>query len=124
MIYVENNVINLTKGDDASITVPLKTDAGETYTLGENEYLIFSVREDPVEESPLLLEVQSSPGSNVITLPHSVTDEVEVGYYSAEVQWMSGDGEKYTVWPKLTGAQKISKKNRKNFCVMTEVVYR
>lgn len=42
MIYVEKNVVNINRGDDGVLTVPLKnlTD-GSTYNIGENEYLIY-----------------------------------------------------------------------------------
>ena len=129
MIYIskdnnDNEVINLTVGDDATLTVPLKTDDGETYTIGDNEYLIFSVRQKPNEESELLLEVQSNPGSNDIVLTHNMTYQIAPGFYSAEVQYMTEDGKRITVWPKLTGNSRISGSNRKNLCLMTEVVYR
>ena len=37
MFYIENDVINLTRGDDAVLTVPLTTEEGEAYTLTEEE---------------------------------------------------------------------------------------
>ena len=129
MIFISNDsggneVINLTVGDDAVLTIPLKTDDGEDYELGTNEYLIFSVREKPDENSELLIEAFSDQGSNDIVLTHDMTANMEPGYYSAEVQYMSEDQKRITVWPKLYGNQKTSKANRKNFCLMTEVVYR
>lgn len=129
MIYVSsdsggNDVINLTVGDDAVLTVPLKTDDGEEYELGVNEYLIFSVREKPDESSELLIEAVSETGSNDISITHEMTANMSPGYYSAEVQYMTEDGKRITVWPKLSGNQKTSKANRKNFCLMTEVVFR
>ena len=55
---------------------------------------------------------------------HEDTNELSPGYYSAEVQLMTEDGKRITVWPKLVGNNKTSNSNRKNFCLMTEVVYR
>lgn len=129
MIYISkdnngNEVINLTVGDDATLTVPLKKDDGTAYTIGNGEYLIFCVREKPSEESTLLLEVQSNPGSNDIVFTHNMTYQIAPGFYSAEVQYMTEDGKRITVWPKLTGNARTSGSNRKNFCLMTEVVYR
>lgn len=128
MIYISSNsdgssVINLTVGDDASLTVPLKTEDGETYEMDQAEYLVFSVREKPTEESELLLQIESQPGSNEINFTHSDTADLDPGYYSAEVQLMANGGKRITVWPKLTGNGKTSLSNRKNFCLMTEVVY-
>ena len=129
MIYISKasdglDVINLTRGDDATLTVPLKTDDGEPYEIGQNDQIIFSVREKPDEESELLIEITSEYGSNDIVFTHEMTADLDVGYYSAEVQYMPEDGKRITVWPKLSGGAKTSKANRKNFCLMTEVVYR
>lgn len=127
MIYISSNsdgssVINLTAGDDATLTVPLKTDDGEDYEMTENEYLIFSVREKATFESPLLIEIMSDEGSNEIVFSHQDTYNIAPGFYSAEIQLMTEDEKRITVWPKLIGNSRISASNRKNFCVMTEVV--
>ncbi len=124
MIYVENDVINLTRGDDGEIEVPLETDEGYEYVLGENEYLIFGVREQPLLTSPLLLEIRTDGGSNIIRFRHDDTADMDVGFYSAELQMMTADGQRLTVWPMLKGTKRTSTANRRNFCLMTEVVYR
>lgn len=123
MIYVDDGVINLTRGDDATITVPLKQSDGTEYTLDVNEYLIFALREQPDSSSELLLEIRSNNGENIINISHSDTNELKTGFYSAEIQMMANGGKRITVWPKLTGQSRTSKSNRKNFCLMTEVVY-
>ena len=123
MIYVENNVVNLTRGDDAVLTVPMVTQDGETYTIGEREYLIFTVRKIPSEDSPILLEIQSTPGQNIIYFRHSDTVDLDCGQYSAEIQLMATGNQRYTVWPKVNGAARYTPTtNRKNFVLMTEVV--
>ena len=128
MIYISdspdhNGVINLTVGDDASIEINITTDDGAPYTMGDNEYLIFNVREKADEESPLLINLESALGSKEIVFSHDDTKDLSPGYYSAEVQFMGEDGKRITIWPKLEGNTKISKANRKNFCLMSEVVY-
>lgn len=122
MIYVENDVINLTRGDDAVLTVPLKDSDGNDYVMQDHEYLIFGVKEFPKEDSEVLLEINSDLGSNLIVISHADTENMEVGFYSAEVQLMLEGGDRVTVWPKLVGNSRISKSNRKNFCLMTEVI--
>lgn len=128
MLYVSTDqngsVINLTAGDDAAITIAMEDDRGEPRDMDPNEYLIFSVREKPMASSALLLELESERGSNEIKFQHEDTSEMTPGYYSAEIQLMTEDGQRITVWPKLSGNSKISQANRKNFCLMTEVVYR
>ena len=129
MIFIDkaadgNKIINLTIGDDAVLEIPLKTDDGEDYEMGENEYLIFTVREKANEDSPVMFELESERGSNEITIAHDDTKDFNPGYYSAEVQFMGEDGKRITVWPKLTGNGKTSQGNRKNLCLMSEVVYK
>lgn len=118
------SVINLTVGDDASLSISLKQSDGTEYEMSESEYLIFSVREKPNAESELLIEIESEMGSSEIVFKHEDTNELSPGYYSAEAQLMTEDGKRITVWPKLVGNNKTSNSNRKNFCLMTEVVYR
>ena len=122
MFYIEDDVINLTRGDDAVLTVPLTTDEGEAYAMSEEEVLTFGVRELPDEGSTVLMEIQSAPGSNDISIAHADTEALAPGFYSAEVQLMTRDGQRVTVWPKLTGSARTSLANRRNFCLMTEVV--
>ena len=126
MIYISRGkddmqVINLTRGDDASLTVALTGDDG-AYEMTDGEYLIFGVRELPTEDSEILLSLRSANGSNIIRFAHSDTEAMQIGMYSAEIQLMTEDGGRVTVWPKLTGSNRISTGNRKNFCLMTEVV--
>ena len=122
MIYVENDVINLTRGDDATLTVPMTTGDGEPFEMAGDEYLIFGVRQTPDEAAEVVLEVDSPPGENAIHLSHADTCGLAVGFYSAEIQLMTSDGKRVTVWPKLTGARRVSQSNRRNFCLMTEVI--
>jgi hypothetical protein len=124
LIYVEKDVIHLTRGDDGEIVVPLETYDGEPYVMGEDEYLIFGVRERPIASSELLLEIQSEPGSNYIPFAHDDTVDIPIGFYSAEIQLMLSDGQRTTVWPLLSGSKRTSTENRRNFCLMTEVVYK
>ena len=130
MIYVtkdakDRDVINIHRGDDGALTIPLVDKATkETYEMGPTEYIIFSVRERPDEASPLLLESETEPGSNVVVLTHEQTAAMDVGEYSADAQLMTRDGLRDTVWPELKGKDRTSTENRKNFCVMPEVTYR
>ena len=129
MLFITENrdgseVINLTRGDDAVIEFPMENEYEEEYEVGETEYLVFSVRVVPREDSELLVNIESVPGSNRIVFSHEDTAGLEVGQYSAEVQLMTADGKRITVWPKPTGKFKIKDTaNRKNFILMPEVVY-
>lgn len=124
MIYISSNVINLTRGDDAVLTMLLRDSEQHEYEMDSREYLIFGLRETPTEDSPVLLEIESDRGERTIHFTHDDTKDLPVGYYSAEVQLMTEDGQRVTVWPKLEGNSRTSKSNRRNFCLMTEVVRR
>lgn len=129
MIFIDkasdgSKIINLTVGDDAVLEIPLKTDDGEDYKMEETEYLIFTVREKANEDSPVVFELESEKGNNEIHISHEDTSGIIPGYYSAEAQFMAADGKRITVWPKPVGSRKISQGNRKNFCLMSEVVFK
>ena len=117
-------VINLSRGDDAAIEVPLKDLNDEPFELGETESLIFDVRVLPREDSELLIHIVSVPGTTRIVFTHDDTKDLEVGPYSAEIQLMTAEKKRITIWPEPIGKQKIRDKiNRKNFILMPEVVY-
>lgn len=122
MLYIDNDVINLTRGDDAELAINLTQGDGSAYEMSSEEYLIFGIRETPTEDSPIILELTSEGGSNKIVFQHSDTEDLSIGFYSAEVQLMTEDHKRITVWPKLSGGGRTSKSNRKNFCLMTEVI--
>ena len=128
MLYISESkdgaeVINLTRGDDAVIDVPMEDADGETYTMGETEYLIFAVRKIPNRNSELLVQIESNRGSNQIVFDHEDTKDKAVGEYSAEIQLMTVDGKRITIWPTPTGKYATNENiNRKNFILMPEVI--
>ena len=127
MIYITQDkkgrdVVNITRSDYGALTIPLKNKStGQAYTMGETEYLTFTVREFPTEDSPILLQSTSALGSNVIEFTHAQTGAMEVGEYSADVQLTTRDDKPITVWPVLEDKDRTSTDNRKNFCITTEV---
>lgn len=129
MLYISESkdgieVINLTRGDDAVIDVPMENAEGETYTMGETEYLVFAVRKIPNRNSELLVQIESNHGSNQIVFDHEDTKDIAVGEYSAEIQLMTVDGKRITIWPTPIGKYATNESiNRKNFILMPEVVY-
>ena len=128
MLYISENkdgsqVINLTRGDDAVLEVPMENLVGEQYQIGEEEYLIFGVRRIPSESSELLVEIKTAPGSNRIVISHDDTVSMDPGAYSAEIQLMTAEGKRITIYPELKGRMRINENtNRKNFILMPEVV--
>jgi len=119
MFYIENDQIYLTRGDDAVLEVAIQTGEGERYVLQDGDRLTLSVRRQPVETSPVLLEVSSVTGR--LLLSHADTEKLGAGRYSADVQLTTAAGERHTVWPLLSGRKRSQAGNYENFIIMPEV---
>lgn len=120
--YIESDVVYLTKGDDAVLEVSSITAAdGEEYELRDTDVLTLTVRALPSDQSPVLIQIDSLPGSNRIVIGHADTAELTVGRYSADVQLTTADGKRFTVWPTIAGSGRYVIKNFNNFIIMPEV---
>ena len=120
MLFVEENVIYLTKGDDG--TMPVKvTLNGEPYEMGATDVLTITVREMPDKGFPALLSTSSLPGSNNLVFVPGDSEDIDPGKYSADIELIDGSGKKHTIWPKLEGKLRSSGKNYENFVIMPEV---
>lgn len=110
------------RGDDETILVPLTTSDGAVYAMQDGDTLTLTVRETPSAESPVLIQITGAPGSNRIPIAHADTAQLEPGWYSADIQLMTADGMRKTVWPDYEfPAGRISPKNMSNFGLMPEV---
>ena len=121
MLKVEDNVVYITKGDDAVLEMQPVIETGAAYEMQPGDVLTLTVREQPVAESEVLMQIHSAPGSQRIVIQHDDTANVAVGRYSADIQLTTEDGKRYTLWPELEGSAQYSVKNFRNFCVMPEV---
>ena len=120
--YIESNVIYLTKGDDAVLEVSsIATEGGTEYELQPEDVLTLTVRALPSAASPVLMQIDSAPGSRRIVFSHADTAELDVGRYSADVQLTTAEGKRYTVWPTIMGSGRYVVKNLNNFVIMPEV---
>ena len=123
MLFVEDNVIYLTKGDDGVLPVDVSS-GDEAYVMGEQDMLTLTVRMQPSAEFPVLLEVKSTPGSNRIIFNAADTKDLEPGEYSADIQLTDGNGKVCTVWPDwsaVAASKRYRVKNIENFVIMPEV---
>lgn len=118
MLFVEDNVVYITKGDDAALDVSIFTENGTPYAMQDGDTLTLTVRQLPDITSPVVLSVNSA--TNRIVLSAEDTRDAEVGRYSADVQFNTG-GRVRTVWPVLEGRARRSVANFKNFVIMPEV---
>ena len=120
--YLESDVIYLTKGDDAALEISgVTAQDGSLYELQAKDVLTITVRVLPSAESPVLIQIDSLPGSNRIVLRHEDTAELNVGRYSADVQLTTADGKRYTIWPSVSGSGRYVVKSFNNFVIMPEV---
>ena len=120
MLIIENDVINITKGDDGAVNVNVSV-GGEAYEMAANDILTLTVREKPEEASPALITIHSLPGSSRIVIDSSATANLEPGKYSADIQLTTETGLIHTVWPELEGSARYRVKNWGNFIIMPEV---
>lgn len=120
MLIIEDGTISITRGDDAALDIAISAGDG-AYEMGENDVLTLTVREQPSAEFPVLMAVNSTPGSGRILIRSQDTAGMEPGRYSADVQLTDGNGNIYTIWPELEGSARYKVKNLKNFIVMPEV---
>lgn len=119
MLFVENDMIYLTRGDDAALEIDLTQNGEETYAMEAGDRLIFTVRTLPSPESPVLLRIAATQPR--IVLRHEDTRDMNVGQYSADLQLITADGKRLTIWPELDEAQRKRVRNWKNMTIMPEV---
>ena len=120
--FIENDVIYLTKGDDAVLEVgAIVTNDGGPYEIQDGDILTFTVRQLPSSLVPALIQIDSEPGNKTIIIGHDHTSDLNVGLYSADLQLTTSDGLRYTIWPKLNRDLRYVTKNFNNFVIMPEV---
>lgn len=122
MLYIEENIIYLTRGDDGAIDMQAITDAqGNAYEIQEGDVLTLTVRTESGAESPVIFQTASVPGSGRMLIRGADTVNAEPGRYSADIQLTTADGLRFTIWPQLEGSQRYKSGNFKNFVIMPEV---
>ena len=122
MLKIIDEKIYLRRGDDESLEVNLNA-GNESVQIGEGETLTLTVREQPSLDSPIIFTTTSAPGSNRIVIRHEDTAEAPYGEYSADVQLMTAEGYRKTVWPNIDedNLPKANDRNLKNFILLPEV---
>lgn len=118
MLYIDDGVISITQNDDAVIEINIQTSTGAPFEMAADDTLTMSVREIPNGNSPLLMTINTAPGSNRIILHGADTLGIPPGRYSYDVQLNRADGTRYTVLP--DNITTIGT-NWRNFVVLGEV---
>lgn len=120
MFKIEDGIIYITRGDDAVFDIAAKYgEDEEPYTLQAGDYYTFTVRKAPSRDSAIVFSTISVNGRIIIL--HGDTAEAEVGKYSADIQLNTSDGKRLTIWPQLSGSNRYTESNFKNFWIMPEV---
>lgn len=97
MLYIEsNNVIRLTRGDTAKLTVPIENDLDNTsYEMDERDILTFTIKKSVKDNEHLIQKVVT--GSNNFHIKPEDTDSLPFGKYIYDVQLTTSGGDVYTV---------------------------
>lgn len=87
MVWIKDkeNEIHLTRGDSANFTVNLFNKDGSVYTMGANDTLTFSMRNDQI----VVLSKESS--SNQIAIEPNDTKKLACQPYRYEIELHSGN---------------------------------
>ena len=96
MLEINGSDIYLTKGDTAHLAVGITTAAsGDAYLMQPDDTLIFTVRKQAYEASPVLLQ-KIVKGSSKIHLTPEDTAQLAPGSYKYDVELRTG-ADVYTV---------------------------
>ena len=120
MLYIEDGMIAVTRGDDAVLEVDIHTSAGEDYQMDPGDTLTLTVRALPSDRLPVLLALTSAPGSNRLVLRGADTADLAPGKYSCDIQLEGADGKRHTVFPG-PGLAAMEYRNWENFIIVPEV---
>ena len=122
MLKIIDDKIYMRRGDDEVLEVSLNA-GEESVQMGENETLTLTVRAQPSSDSPIIFSTTSAPGSSRIIINHADTAEADYGEYSADIQMLTAEGYRKTVWPDIDedNIPKAKNRNLKNFVILPEV---
>lgn len=135
MIRTQTDIVNgretvtaiwLVRGDDERIDVPLyvaKNDELIPYEMQPGDTVTLTVRKEPDADSPILLQITGAPGQTVIPIRHADTKNLPLGRYSADIQVLTADGLRKTVWPDFEAgsSNRWKVRNTRNFYLVSEV---
>lgn len=95
MLYIEGNMIKLTRGDTAYLTVPIQIATGEEYSMQNGDTLTMSVKKSIKDETYAFQKI--SVGENTIHIEPADTEQLAFGKYKYDLQLTTTDGDIYTL---------------------------
>lgn len=126
MLIIIDDVIYIRRGDDEVLDVGVGIEKDGAFTsveMGETETLTLTVRQKPSKQSPVVFSSTSAPGSTRIVINHVDTAEADCGKYSADIQMLTAEGLRKTVWP-VVDEENIPRADERawnNFVILPEV---
>lgn len=118
MLLIQDDIVYLTRGDDAEIEVNIRDGDGNDYEMQDGDTLTLTVRELPDLSSNVVFTVASS--TNRIPISHADTDNADVGRYSMDIELITS-GLRRTIFPTLEKDVRSRVRNFRNFIIMPEV---
>ena len=119
MFKVENGILFLTRGDDATVPVTLRI-RGEPYEMQDGDVLRMTVKRFGAEQPAFFVESESTE----LSIGHALTEGLDFGKYDADIELRTWDDKVYTVFPKkdtLSDKQLLGLKPLENFWLCAEV---
>jgi hypothetical protein len=100
LIVNSDNSIELTRGDTARLTVPIKDDSGAVYEMQSTDVLIMTVKNSVNDKEPCFQKIVT--GSNEIHIKPGDTAELNFGKYVYDVELRISEDDVYTIIEKTT----------------------
>lgn len=94
---LDDNGIELTRGDTARLSVTVTNDDGEEYAIQPSDTLTLSIKKT-VHDAEALVE-KTIFGNNVFHIEPNDTSKMAFGNYKYDVQLTTAEGDVYTVIP-------------------------
>ena len=99
MLLIDNYDISITRGDTGSVTFNFFNPDDSEYVLSNNDNVIFSVKRNVIDSTPLINKTYNNAGESNVTvvLEHSDTVNLEYGDYLYDVCIINNDSYVTTV---------------------------
>ena len=95
MLFITDNEVRMTRGDNADIIVQIKDLNGDTYELQEGDKLLFTMKRNC--KTDIIVMQKDITSDQIISIEHNDTKDLDYGTYYFDVQCTLADGQVYTV---------------------------
>lgn len=103
MLELNDNIVTITRGDSAYITLSIIKEDGSLYEFAEGDYIRGQVRKGKSRDSELIFDCtfsgETEEGAKIWVISPSDTDGVEPGRYYYDMQLVKFSGDVFTFIP-------------------------